>query len=178
MPLRRAAFWIGLSVVYILAVSTGALAQGVWAALALISPCGLVLVFGALPMLYKLASHSITPAGIRLAHYHCGSCDYDLRGLEPEPDGCRICPECNAAWRLWPRCRACGGTLTDEPLKTKGWYECLTCGECWRLPSPPAAASSTPPGSTQGDDEAAAGAAPRSGDHLSQSSSTAPASVK
>lgn len=30
----------------------------------------------------------------------CPVCWYDLRGLEPEPDACRTCPECGSAWRL------------------------------------------------------------------------------
>lgn len=30
----------------------------------------------------------------------CASCGYHLRGLAPEPDGCVVCPECAAAWRL------------------------------------------------------------------------------
>lgn len=31
---------------------------------------------------------------------HCPACQYDLAGLDAEGDGCTICPECNAAWRL------------------------------------------------------------------------------
>lgn len=30
----------------------------------------------------------------------CWSCGYDLRGMTPDPDGCTVCPECGAAWRL------------------------------------------------------------------------------
>lgn len=30
----------------------------------------------------------------------CPSCGYHLQGLAPDPDGCTICPECGAAWRL------------------------------------------------------------------------------
>jgi hypothetical protein len=29
----------------------------------------------------------------------CGSCGYDLGGIRPEGDGCRVCPECGGAWR-------------------------------------------------------------------------------
>lgn len=32
----------------------------------------------------------------------CGCCGYDLRGTEAEPDGCRVCAECGAAWRPLP----------------------------------------------------------------------------
>ncbi len=30
----------------------------------------------------------------------CPVCTYELRGLECETDGCTVCPECGAAWRL------------------------------------------------------------------------------
>jgi len=30
----------------------------------------------------------------------CGVCLYALEGLEPEGDGCVVCPECGAAWRV------------------------------------------------------------------------------
>lgn len=30
----------------------------------------------------------------------CASCGYDLLATESESDGCRVCPECGAAWRL------------------------------------------------------------------------------
>lgn len=30
----------------------------------------------------------------------CPSCRYSLRGLTPEADGCTVCPECGAAWRM------------------------------------------------------------------------------
>ena len=30
----------------------------------------------------------------------CAACGYDLSASEPEPDGCTVCPECAAAWRL------------------------------------------------------------------------------
>lgn len=44
-----------------------------------------------------------------LASYHarlwvaqslCGSCGYSLQGLGEAADGCRVCPECGAAWRV------------------------------------------------------------------------------
>ncbi|MEX2219226.1 MAG: hypothetical protein WD749_10765 [Phycisphaerales bacterium] len=30
----------------------------------------------------------------------CPACGYSLRGVPDQPDGCRVCPECGAAWRL------------------------------------------------------------------------------
>ncbi len=30
----------------------------------------------------------------------CLACMADLTGVGPEPDGCTVCPECGAAWRL------------------------------------------------------------------------------
>jgi hypothetical protein len=30
----------------------------------------------------------------------CYACGYDLADLHPEADGCTVCPECGAAWRL------------------------------------------------------------------------------
>jgi hypothetical protein len=29
---------------------------------------------------------------------HCPACAYALQGLDEEPDGCIICPECGGAW--------------------------------------------------------------------------------
>ena len=34
------------------------------------------------------------------AQGECPVCRYDLAGLTPESDGCTICPECGAAWRV------------------------------------------------------------------------------
>ena len=30
----------------------------------------------------------------------CPSCGYEIRQIPPESDGCVVCPECNAAWKL------------------------------------------------------------------------------
>ncbi len=30
----------------------------------------------------------------------CPACQYELTALEPEADGCTVCPECGGAWRL------------------------------------------------------------------------------
>ncbi len=36
----------------------------------------------------------------RIARGECGVCEFSLDGLSPEPDGCTLCPECGAAWKL------------------------------------------------------------------------------
>jgi hypothetical protein len=38
-----------------------------------------------------------------LSKHRCPACAFDLRGLTADPDGCTICPECGAAWRLPPK---------------------------------------------------------------------------
>ncbi len=30
----------------------------------------------------------------------CPACGYSIAEIEPEEDGCRVCPECGSAWRL------------------------------------------------------------------------------
>lgn len=30
----------------------------------------------------------------------CPACEYSLESSAPEPDGCTVCPECGAAWKL------------------------------------------------------------------------------
>ena len=42
---------------------------------------------------------------VMLEHACCPSCGYDLTGLTPEDDGCVVCPECGAAWRMTARQR-------------------------------------------------------------------------
>jgi len=37
--------------------------------------------------------------GIYLSAGRCASCGYALESLEPEADGCVVCPECHAAWK-------------------------------------------------------------------------------
>ena len=37
-------------------------------------------------------------AQLHLDHGLCPSCAYALDGLDPQQDGCVVCPECNAAW--------------------------------------------------------------------------------
>jgi len=37
-------------------------------------------------------------ARLIIAEDHCATCGYSLRGVQPEPDGCTVCPECGSAW--------------------------------------------------------------------------------
>lgn len=32
------------------------------------------------------------------AYGRCAACGYDIMSITPEPDGCTVCPECEAAW--------------------------------------------------------------------------------
>ena len=44
----------------------------------------------------RLACAANALLGVR----RCAACAYELRGVEPESDGCTVCPECGAGWRL------------------------------------------------------------------------------
>jgi len=44
------------------------------------------------------ASRSGRIIEIYLSAGRCAACGYALERLEPEADGCVVCPECNAAW--------------------------------------------------------------------------------
>lgn len=47
---------------------------------------------------YRLRAASLVRA--MLAEWRCPSCAYDLRHLNAHEDGCVICTECGAAWRV------------------------------------------------------------------------------
>ncbi len=54
---------------------------------------------------YLFSRRSYTPmiewlCARRLARVECGACTFSLDGLPTEPDGCTLCPECGAAWRV------------------------------------------------------------------------------
>ncbi len=67
-------------------------------------------LFGPLAILLLLIAASIfltaarvwIPAVARswLAQGECPSCRYKIDTLEPEADGCTVCPECGAGWRV------------------------------------------------------------------------------
>jgi hypothetical protein len=39
-------------------------------------------------------------ADVLLRRSRCGSCSGDLAAIDPEGDGCTVCPNCRAAWRI------------------------------------------------------------------------------
>ncbi|GJM18983.1 MAG: hypothetical protein DHS20C14_11960 [Phycisphaeraceae bacterium] len=63
----------------------------------LIAASGLGSVYGIwLPVVQRLTRP------VHLAQERCIACGYRLQGLTREDDGCVVCPECGAAWRLDP----------------------------------------------------------------------------
>lgn len=42
----------------------------------------------------RYAIEAMTHAGL------CASCGYRINSLQPDSDGCTVCPECGAAWRM------------------------------------------------------------------------------
>jgi hypothetical protein len=65
-----------------------------------------------------------------LSEKRCAGCGYDLSGATAESDGCVVCAECGAAWRL-PRlpCFECGFDLADEPA-VKTSEPIVQCPDC------------------------------------------------
>lgn len=51
-------------------------------------------------LLISLRQRGPMIASLELSHGRCPSCGYDLRPQPAHPDGCTVCPECGAAWRL------------------------------------------------------------------------------
>lgn len=41
-------------------------------------------------------------AGATLRKSVCPHCRFSIAGIPPDPDGCTVCPECGAAWKLPP----------------------------------------------------------------------------
>jgi hypothetical protein len=64
------------------------------------------LIAGILSALLAMAASIMLDGSHRLvvekliSRGHCGACRYDLDGSMFEDDGCVVCPECGAAWRL------------------------------------------------------------------------------
>lgn len=64
-----------------------------------LAPNAFFLALGAFVCLRGAAVYTVAR---RRGRGQCGHCAYDLRDITPEPDGCRLCPECNAAWADGP----------------------------------------------------------------------------
>ena len=75
-------------------------ARGGWVIFMAILPAGGMLVGVLLPsrMLGAPSDDDIAHA-MRLTQV-CPACGYDLHDLKAEVDGCTVCPECGAAWRI------------------------------------------------------------------------------
>lgn len=53
---------------------------------------------------WTTSKHVARTIATRIVHHRrCGSCVYDIRSTPEEPDGCTVCPECGAAWKLTPQ---------------------------------------------------------------------------
>jgi hypothetical protein len=62
---------------------------------------GVAIVLGVTGVAYLRRSFFLKRfAGRLLRAGLCVCCDYHLAAVPPEPDGCRVCPECGAAWKL------------------------------------------------------------------------------
>ena len=71
--------------------------HGLAACVLMLVPC--ILAFAAI----RLVDHKIKVPAIvmyRLRQMRCGCCDYGIGAISPEADGCTVCPECGAAWKL------------------------------------------------------------------------------
>lgn len=70
-------------------------AKVVFAYLAVVLPASVAFIWTFVRMIKNpgVATH-------RLERRLCGSCCYSIDSLPSEQDGCTVCPECGAAWRL------------------------------------------------------------------------------
>jgi len=83
---------------------------GGWTILLLILPIGMLAFLAGITALSVTQARRALTARASLSfpkgyaclprHGFCAACLRDLTGLAPNPDGCTICPECGAAWRL------------------------------------------------------------------------------
>lgn len=99
--------WLIPAAIIIAGVAVYASIQGVfdWQALLFVSFAVLVAMsFSSLVVslysyiyVWKSAEHG---RDALLASGLCPSCGYGIVGVRCEPDGCTVCPECGAAWRM------------------------------------------------------------------------------
>ena len=66
---------------------------------AIVWPSALVVVFVVL-VRWPPKRTILRTAALLLDHHRCAACGYSLAGAVPEQDGCCVCPECGAAWRV------------------------------------------------------------------------------
>lgn len=70
-------------------------------AIGLFAPVFITMFFGGAGF-FALATRVWVPGVARqwLAQKTCASCRYGLAEIEPEADGCTVCPECGGAWKI------------------------------------------------------------------------------
>jgi hypothetical protein len=71
--------------------------------LQLVLIAGLVffLIYGGAQGIFRpIVSDRRHVANVLLRRSRCGSCAGDLAAIDPEEDGCTVCPNCRAAWRI------------------------------------------------------------------------------
>lgn len=98
-------FWVAVLAALAMILAGIAIASGLPPLAALIFAAGVPIAAAILLMVYhgkrlaRLLRLTLVSAG------RCAQCAYSLADLEPESDGCCVCPECGAAWRLDPATR-------------------------------------------------------------------------
>lgn len=94
--LNGAAVILGSSVLIVVAAI---LAPGIIVVIVPVCMLGVVALWAILPPTERL-KHEQSIIDTLLAEGYCVSCGYELSGLPVEADGCTVCPECRAAWRM------------------------------------------------------------------------------
>ncbi len=79
---------------------TGWMAWARGIALVLMAFALLLVVIGPFIERRRLSRNAAAASEGLLERHLCPSCGYKLTALPIDPDGCTICPECGAAWRL------------------------------------------------------------------------------
>lgn len=82
-------------------------------ALVLIVAYPMIGMWGGGLFLWPMYRRYVVPHAIRrtLLSRLCPACEFSLRDLLPQADGCTVCPECGAAWKI-PE-----GAMTLEPVE-------------------------------------------------------------
>jgi hypothetical protein len=92
---------VPILLVAVLLVALGGIAEGRWIMLLVLA--GVLLLFEVLILLMRprwLRSMGALVARMCADAAICAGCGYTLHELRPAEDGCVVCPECGAAWRL------------------------------------------------------------------------------